>query len=64
MLPTQTAIIAEAIRRLEQADNALTRGDTQRAQMDLLVARNGLRALIEPAETLPDIVSGTRRNAA
>jgi DNA-binding MurR/RpiR family transcriptional regulator len=57
-------LISAAIERLEHADAALTRGDAQQGQMDVLVARNSLRALIPETAELTDIMSGGRRNAA
>lgn len=60
----ETELIEAAIARLDQADEALDRGDARRAQMDVLVVRNELRAMISETADLADIVSGRRRNAA
>ena len=60
----ETELIEAAIARLDQADEALDLGDARRAQMDVLVARNSLRAMISEFAELADIMSGGRRNAA
>lgn len=57
-------LLASLAGRLDQALAHLDRGDPMRCRMDLLVARNGLRALIEPVPDAPDTMSGTAKHAA
>lgn len=63
MTTAEENAVREAIRRLQQADAYIARGDMTRADLDLLVARNGLLALLDAAVT-PDTMAGKRRNAA
>lgn len=56
-------LLASLAGRLEQALAHLDRGDPMRCRMDLLVARNGLLALIDVPDA-HDTMSGPAKTAA